>query len=65
MSKADVIDALMRSAVLVFARDGFEGASLREIAQGGGVALSTINLYFGGKLDLFKGVAAAAWSATP
>lgn len=56
MSKADVIDTLIQSAITVFAREGYEGASLREIASEAGVALSAINLYFGTKMDLFTSV---------
>lgn len=56
MSKADVIDTLIESAITVFAREGYEGASLREIASEAGVALSAINLYFGTKMDLFVSV---------
>lgn len=56
MSKADVIDTLVESAITVFAREGYEGASLREIAGEAGVALSAINLYFGTKMELFISV---------
>jgi AcrR family transcriptional regulator len=61
MSKAETIDALMDSATLIFAKCGYEGASLRDIARGAGVPLSTIHLYFGSKSELFIGVRQAAW----
>lgn len=61
MSKVDTINALMDSATLIFAKCGYEGASLRDIARGAGVPLSTIHLYFGSKSELFIGVRQAAW----
>lgn len=61
MSKAETINALMESATLMFAKNGYEGASLRDIARSAGVPLSTIHLYFGSKSELFIGVRQAAW----
>lgn len=61
MSKAATIDALMESAILSFSRDGYEGASLRDIAGSAEVPLSTIHLYFGSKSELFAAVARKSW----
>jgi AcrR family transcriptional regulator len=61
MSKTATIDALMESAILSFSRDGYEGASLRDIARSADVPLSTIHLYFGSKSELFAAVARNAW----
>lgn len=61
MSKIETIDALMESAIHIFSRDGYEGASLRDIARNADVPLSTIHLYFGSKAELFGAVARKAW----
>ncbi|MBO9711761.1 TetR/AcrR family transcriptional regulator [Sphingomonas sp.] len=61
MAKADAITALMDSATTVFSHHGYEGASLRDIAAGAGLPLSTINAYFGTKADLFVAVMQGIW----
>lgn len=61
MSKAATIDALLESAIYCFSKEGYEGASLRNIARDAGVPLSTIHLYFGSKAELFKAVQWNAW----
>ncbi len=44
--------AILDSAIRAFARDGFAGSRIRDIAAGAGVAEGTIYLYFEGKDDL-------------
>ncbi len=61
MAKADTIQALIESATTVFSESGYEGASLRDVAAGAGVPLSTINMYFGAKSDLYVAVMAQLW----
>ena len=61
MAKSDTIDALIENAVLHFARFGFEGASLREIATDAGATLSTIDRYFGSKAELYHAVLRQVW----
>ncbi|MDB5430821.1 MAG: TetR family transcriptional regulator [Caulobacter sp.] len=61
MSKAETITALMDSAITVFSDTGYEGASLRDIAAGARTPLSTINMYFGAKSDLFVAVMGQLW----
>ena len=53
MSKALTIDAIEASAHEVFCRDGFDRASLREIASRAGVSLSAIHEYFDSKAALY------------
>jgi AcrR family transcriptional regulator len=53
MSKPVTIEAIETSACEVFCRDGFDGASLREIANHAGVSLSSIHEYFESKVDLY------------
>lgn len=53
MSKALTIDAIEASASEVFCRDGFDRASLREIASHAGVSLSAIHEYFDSKVALY------------
>lgn len=50
-------DALVGSAAAVFARRGYEGASLEEIADAAGFTRGAIYKNFGGKEDLFFAVA--------
>ncbi len=45
--------AIVRAARLAFARAGYEGAYLKEIAADAGVDAALINRYFGGKEGLF------------
>ena len=61
MSKAEAIDALLESATFCFARRGFDGASLREIASQAGAPLSTIHMYFGSKAELFVAATRRVW----
>ena len=62
MSKAAAIDAIVESAICHFARDGYAGASLRDIAADADVPLSSIDRYFGSKIKLFRGVIREVWS---
>lgn len=61
MAKAVSIEALMTSALELFAEQGFEGASLRDIAAKAKVPLSTIHMYFGSKAELFIAVYLGVW----
>ena len=49
--------AILASARRAFARSGFDGAGLREIAAGAGVTAVLVNRYFGSKEKLFAEVA--------
>lgn len=50
----DKRETIMDAAVELFAVKGFEGSSIREIAQAAGVNLAMINYYFGTKEKLFE-----------
>jgi AcrR family transcriptional regulator len=50
-------DRLLHAAMEVFAEQGYEGASTRDLAQRAGVALSAIPYHFGGKGGLYTAVA--------
>jgi AcrR family transcriptional regulator len=52
-------EAILASARLAFVRSGYEGAGVREIAQGAGVTAMLVNRYFGSKERLFAEVVAA------
>src|SRR5258705_6313020 len=56
--------AILTSARRLFARAGYDGAGVREIAEGAGVTAMLVNRYFGSKEELFAGVLPAT-SATP
>jgi AcrR family transcriptional regulator len=57
-------EAILTSARRAFARAGYDGAGVREIAAGAGVTAMLVNRYFGSKEKLFAEVLAAT-SATP
>ena len=61
-TKRDSISRLQDSALQVFSRKGFDGTSLRNIADHADVPLSTINRYFGSKLDLFNEIEHRIWN---
>lgn len=60
-SKRDSITRLQESALHIFSSKGFDGSSLRIIADHADVPLSTINRYFGSKLDLFNEIEHRIW----
>lgn len=45
---------IMEVATELFAKNGFEGASIREICKKASVNISLISYYFGGKEELYK-----------
>lgn len=49
-------EAILSSARQAFARAGYDGAGLREIAAGAGVTAMMVNRYFGSKEQLFAEV---------
>jgi len=55
--------AILDSARKAFARAGYDGAGVREIAQGAGVTAMLVNRYFGSKEKLFAEVLAGVMSA--
>jgi AcrR family transcriptional regulator len=61
---ASTREAILISARLAFARAGYDGAGVREIAAGAGVTAMLVNRYFGSKEQLFAEVIAATM-ATP
>src|SRR3990170_8026576 len=46
-------EAILAAARKVFARKGFEGSTIVDIAREAGVASGTVYLYYASKLDLF------------
>jgi AcrR family transcriptional regulator len=55
-------EAILASARRAFARAGYDGAGVREIAKGAGVTAMLVNRYFGSKEQLFAEVVAATMS---
>jgi AcrR family transcriptional regulator len=51
---ADKERQILEGAALVFARDGYEGASMSRIAGEAGVSKGTLYNYFAGKAELFS-----------
>ena len=57
-------EAILLSARQAFARLGYDGAGVREIAAGAGVTAMLVNRYFGSKEELFAEAITAA-NSTP
>ncbi len=55
--------AILVSARVCFARAGYDGAGVREIAEGAGVTAMMVNRYFGSKEQLFAEVVAETMAA--
>lgn len=55
-------DAILQSALIAFARAGYDGVGLREIAQTAGVTAILVNRYFGTKEVLFGEVVEALFA---
>src|SRR6186997_1742538 len=55
--------AILTSARRAFARAGYDGAGLREIAADAGVTAMMVNRYFGSKEQLFAAVIAEVMTA--
>jgi AcrR family transcriptional regulator len=51
--KVETRERLLASALVVFAREGFEGASVEEIAEEAGFSTGAVYSAFGGKQELF------------
>ena len=52
----DKREHIMNTAVSLFAKNGFEGTSVRDIASAADVNLAMINYYFGSKEKLFENI---------
>lgn len=57
----DTRETLLREARSLFARRGFEGASVRAITRAAGANLGAVNYHFDSKAGLYHAVLAAAW----
>src|SRR5262245_15997100 len=56
--------AILKSARQAFAKAGYDGAGVREIAQGAGVTAMLVNRYFGSKEQLFAEAVAESMAQT-
>lgn len=56
--------AILQSARLAFAKAGYDGAGVREIAAGAGVTAMLVNRYFGSKEQLFAEAIAESMATT-
>ena len=56
--------AILKSARVAFAKAGYEGAGVREIAKGAGVTAMLVNRYFGSKEELFAEAVAESMATT-
>lgn len=54
-------DAILAAAQDVFAKKGFDGATIADIAGAAGVASGTVYLYYESKIDLFAALNARLW----
>ena len=46
-------EKILNSAIKLFATNGFDGTSIRDICKDAGVNVCMISYYFGGKKDLY------------
>lgn len=53
-SAEDTRERLMTAAARLFAEHGFEGTSVKELADSAGVNVSLVSYHFGGKENLFR-----------
>jgi TetR/AcrR family transcriptional regulator len=53
-AKEDTRDRLMAAATPLFAQKGFDGVSVKELADAAGVNVSLISYHFGGKENLYS-----------
>jgi AcrR family transcriptional regulator len=53
LAKSARRDAILSAARKVFAREGFDGTTIADIAREAGVAAGTVYLYYASKIDLF------------
>ena len=53
-SAEDTRERLIRAAAQLFAEKGYEGASVKELAQEAGVNVSLVSYHFGGKDGLYR-----------
>lgn len=60
----DKREHIMNTAVSLFAKNGFEGTSVRDIASAADVNLAMINYYFGSKEKLFESIVDFTASST-
>ncbi|HET6731400.1 TetR/AcrR family transcriptional regulator [Mycobacterium sp.] len=56
-------EAILRSAIEAFARTGYDGVGVREIAHSAGVTAMMVNRYFGSKERLFAEAVDTAFTA--
>jgi AcrR family transcriptional regulator len=56
-------EAILRSAIGAFARAGYDGVGVREIARAAGVTAMMVNRYFGSKEQLFAEAVDTAFTA--
>ena len=54
--KGDTADAVLRAATVLFARHGYDGASVRDICAQAGVSANAIHYHFGDKDGLYRQV---------
>lgn len=60
---AETRQAITRSALHLFASDGWEGCSLADVARGAGVTRGAVYHHFIGKRDLLEAVLIEQWDA--
>ena len=49
-------EKILNSAIKLFATNGFDGTSIRDICKDAGVNVCMISYYFGGKKELYQGI---------
>ncbi|MCS7239498.1 MAG: CerR family C-terminal domain-containing protein [Thermoguttaceae bacterium] len=63
MTESEVRQKIIQAAGPIFAKKGFDGATVREICRRAGVNVAAVNYYFGSKENLYRETVAAAHPA--
>lgn len=56
VKKQAVRQAILRSALALFSRQGYQGTTLSQIASGAGVSTANVYVYFGSKLEVLYAI---------
>lgn len=65
LSETDVKMRILKSAKSLFAKQGFDGTSVRQICEAAGANVALVSYYFGGKEKVFEAIFEHFFPGTP